>query len=270
MGRRVRLRLRSGRRRRFEAEHARAQHDGRRAGDVDDGALDADATRAAVEDQQIAGEGAEGVGDVKCRRRRNRLRAIRARRREREAAGPQQREGHRMRRNAQPDRLAARRHRSGDRARLLDDERQRPRPMRRREARRRFGPAPRERAGGGLALDVDDQRIGRGPALRGEDPGDRGFIEGVRAEAVDGLGRKGDEPAPREDAGGFGQGLGGRGEDASGHGATLPRRAWPHRVDCARIFFRTVRARRSAAAGAWEAPCPYRSTNIRSIRVPSR
>ncbi len=46
--------------------------------------------------------------------------------------------------------------------------------------------------------DMGDQRIERGPALGLIKPRNRGWIGGVGAEAVDGLGRERDQPASRE------------------------------------------------------------------------
>ena len=42
---------------------------------------------------------------------------------------------------------------------------------------------------------MHDQRIEAGPALGGEDRGDRAVIGGVAAQAIDRLGRKGDQLA---------------------------------------------------------------------------
>ena len=49
------------------------------------------------------------------------------------------------------------------------------------------------------AGEMDDQGIEARPALGSEDSGDRPVVGGIRAEAVDRLGRKGDQPAgPKE------------------------------------------------------------------------
>ncbi len=46
---------------------------------------------------------------------------------------------------------------------------------------------------------MGDQRIEGGPALGLVEPGDRGRIGGVGAEAIDGLGRERDQPALGQD-----------------------------------------------------------------------
>ena len=96
------------------------------------------------------------------------------------------------------------------------DERQRARP----EA---FGQALRGLRQRGLAQrgvergDMGDQRIEARPALGGIDPRDRGRRGGVGAEPIDGLGRKGDEPALAQNFGGALDRGAGSGEE-SGHG----------------------------------------------------
>ena len=55
-----------------------------------------------------------------------------------------------------------------------------------------------ESLGAGTVGDVDDQRVPGGPALQREDLRDRRVVVGARAEAVDGLGGKGDELARGE------------------------------------------------------------------------
>ena len=50
--------------------------------------------------------------------------------------------------------------------------------------------------------DVDDEGIVRGPFLRGKDALNGAAIECMRAESVDGLGRKGDEPSAAKAFGG--------------------------------------------------------------------
>ena len=48
---------------------------------------------------------------------------------------------------------------------------------------------------------MDDQRVEGRPALGGEDRRDRAVVAGVGAEAVDGLGREGDERARAQQPG---------------------------------------------------------------------
>jgi len=55
---------------------------------------------------------------------------------------------------------------------------------------------------------MDDQRVEARPALGGEDLGDRLIAGCVGAQAIDGLGRKGDEPARDQGFGSLGDGLG--------------------------------------------------------------
>ena len=61
--------------------------------------------------------------------------------------------------------------------------------------------------------DMDDQRIEQRAALGGKDRGHRLAIGSVGAQAIDGLGREGDQAAVLQDAGSLGNalGVGGRG-----------------------------------------------------------
>ena len=56
--------------------------------------------------------------------------------------------------------------------------------------------------GGGEVGDMHDQRVEGGPALGGEDAGDRALARGVGAEAVDRLGRERHELAGAQEPGG--------------------------------------------------------------------
>jgi len=60
---------------------------------------------------------------------------------------------------------------------------------------------------------MHDQRVEGGPALRGENVGDRAFVGCIRTEPVDGLGREGDEPASAQQSGSLGDRLGVSGYD---------------------------------------------------------
>ena len=110
---------------------------------------------------------------------------------------------HGMRRDAQRD---ARKPGAGELANPAArqgrrDERQRSRPE-------TLGQALRGRRQSGLAQrgvergDMGDERIEARPALGGIDPRDRRRRGGVGAEPIDGLGRKGDEPALAQSFGG--------------------------------------------------------------------
>jgi hypothetical protein len=119
------------------------------------------------------------------------------------AEGTQDRLRHRVGGNADRDRVEARGGEIGHRAavRLRHHQRQRPRPERLRQLQgARVKPADGLR--GGNVRNMGDQRIeGRAP-LGGIEMGDRGGIGGVRAEPVDRLGRKRDQPAGRQSPGG--------------------------------------------------------------------
>ena len=80
------------------------------------------------------------------------------------------------------------------------------------EGREEFFGAGRDVGGDGVdhraVCDVEDERIVRWASLRLVDAGAGSRVEAVRAEAVDGLGRKGDEAAAAQDAAGAGDGFG--------------------------------------------------------------
>ena len=181
----------------FGGDAARSQ-DGRRVdGQVDDGGLDADARRAAVEHQVdivaevlphvLSGRGAHptepvgrGSGDAT-------------------SEGRQQLEGQRMGRHPQPDGVAPAGHGRVDARSAVEQEGQRSRPAgvpercgRGRDVRR-----PLRQRGG--RRDVDDQRVVDRPALHGIEPAHRVRVGGVGAQAVHGLGRKGHQPTGSQD-----------------------------------------------------------------------
>ena len=83
---------------------------------------------------------------------------------------------------------------TGQSSRFGSNERQRPRPERRRQLLG-VGIEARQRVRGLAAGHMRDQRIERRPPLGGIEPRHRLAIAGVGAEPVDGLGRKRDQPA---------------------------------------------------------------------------
>ena len=86
----------------------------------------------------------------------------------------------------------------GRAVRLRQDQGQRPRPERRRHRRRPLVEAG-DGARPGKIGDMDDQRVVRRAALGAVDAGHRGVAGGDRTQAVDGLGREGDQPAPAQE-----------------------------------------------------------------------
>ena len=175
---------------------ARAQQHRRAARQVDDGRLEPDLARAAVEDEEPR---AELVADMIGRGRAHVAEAIRRRRRDRPAADarecPQELLRHRVRRAAQSHRVLAAGHCVGNDARLLHDDRQGSGPElfreRERRGRRLMPPFAQGRDGG----DVHDQRMIGGAALQREDLRDGLGIRRIGAEAVDRLRRKRDHLA---------------------------------------------------------------------------
>ena len=91
-----------------------------------------------------------------------------------------------------------------------------------------------EALGGGEVGDVHDERVERRPPLGGEDAGHGAVAPRVGAEAVDGLGRKGDELARAQEARGGAEAALGSGKDDGvplGHRRCLDRP--PPGVNCA-------------------------------------
>ncbi len=108
----------------------------------------------------------------------------------RPAAAPQECVRDRMRRAAQAERRLAGGGRVGHARPARDDHRQRPGPERVDEAlgqRRQRLDEGRKR---GALGDVDDQRMGRRPALQRKHPRHGRVVVGARAQAVNGLGRR--------------------------------------------------------------------------------
>ena len=172
----------------------RPQQAGPAAAEVEHGRFEPDRARPAIEDD--VDRGAQSFGDVIRGRRADPPGRIGARRRDREPGRREQRLRDRMRGHPQTDRIPAgadqRRQRAARRARQHQGQGTRPEP--RGQAFREVVPAG-ERRGRRPIRHVDDQRVEPRPALGREDRGDRAVVGRERAEAVDGLGRKGDQPA---------------------------------------------------------------------------
>ncbi len=170
---------------------------------VDDGRLDADLAGAAVEHQQVV---AELVATCAARGRADAAEAVGARRGDaRHAEAARGLAAARARPDApgsagrwSPARRPRRRAMPGRRA---HDHRQRPGPegvdQALRDRRQRVGEARRRRRAS--ATWTISGWLAR-PALEREDAGDRGVVVGARAEAVDRLGRKGDQLAGGDSA----------------------------------------------------------------------
>ena len=139
-------------------------------------------------------------GDMRRGHRAHMAGAVGRRRRDRPAERRDQRLRDRMRgnpnrdaRQAGPGKFANRPARRGGR-----DDRQRPRPEGRGETQRQL--RQNRLATRGFEIgDMRDQRIERGAVFGVVDPGDRPGLRRVGAEAIDGLGRKGDQPALAQD-----------------------------------------------------------------------
>jgi len=225
------------------ADRARPQHDGPRSGAVQDGGLQADPARSAVEhdveavDEDVAQllQHVRGVG------RAHPAEAVGGRRRKPAVERGEQRLRDGVVRGAQPYRLLTPGHVVPGAGPPRHDERQRARPE-----------LPGEPAGisgdlAGPALerleagDVHDERVVRRPPLRGVDAGDGRGVLGVRREAVDRLRRHAHEPAATEG------GDGGRdvrrrpaelGRTGGGHAKSL---AYPPRAGPAGLLFERQR-----------------------------
>ena len=183
---------------------ARPQQHRQRAGQVEDGELDADRTGAAIEDHRgsgTAGRRCEFCTDMRRCRRADPAGAVGRRGRDRPSGGAQQSLRDRVRRHAHRHRVEPgarqQRHPAGGTARQHQGQRTGPeapgkpaRPVVEHGQRLRLGEA----------WDMDDQRVEARPAFRGEDVGDGAVVCRVAAESVHGLGRKGDEGAGAQQA----------------------------------------------------------------------
>ena len=165
--------------------------------EVEDGALHAHRAGPAVQDE--VDRVAEVGRDMRRRGRADQARGVGAGGRQRQQDRLEQRPRHGVGGDADRDRVQPG---GGDpgQGRALgpgQDQRQRPRPE-----RRRHGLGPLVEAGEGPRAgevgDVDDQGVVRRPALGAIEPGHRGVVGGDRTQAVDGLGRECDQPAPAQ------------------------------------------------------------------------
>ena len=191
-------------------DDAVAQERGASLREVDHRGLDAELAAAAVEDHvELAfGLDAEVFGDVCGARRADAPECVGRRRREaapgRTREGRDERMSPGMGRAAERHRVLSSRHPESAARLLLENERERARPVLLGQqpgfGRNVLGPV-----GDGVdACDVDDQRMVRRAAL-GRVGGEHcGFVVGVGGEAVDSFGRHGDEAARLKDADGFG------------------------------------------------------------------
>ncbi|PRP90059.1 hypothetical protein ENSA5_68310 [Enhygromyxa salina] len=135
-------------------------------------------------------------------RRRDRLKAIGARRRDRQPSGLEQGPRDRVGRGSQGDAREPGRDQVGDQRPLGQDQGQRPRPEAPREPGRELGPGLDQGAGLVEVEHVDDQRVVARPPLGREDLGDGARVEGRGAQAIDCLGRERDELATAQQLGG--------------------------------------------------------------------
>ena len=168
------------------ADGAGPQHHRRTAGEINNGRLDADPAGPAVQDQRqgitkfvphMRGSGGAEVAEAVGRRRRDAA-----------AECPQQGQRHRVVGHAQGHRVLPAGDRPGHPRAAGEDHRQRTRPEGLRQC-----PGGWRHVGGPLferliGRQVDDQRMVGRPALEGKDARHRGWIQGIGAQAVDGLG----------------------------------------------------------------------------------
>ncbi len=177
-------------------DHPRAENSWHLPGDVDHGGLDPHGRRAAIQDKIHARP--QSADDMLRGRRGHLIRKIRARRRNRQARLLEQLEGNRMRRHAEADRVASRRHELGDDGPFAHHQRERPGPERSREGFGALGPPLREGARRFDVGNVHDERVDARTTFRFIDAAHRRFVERMRAQPVDGLRGKCHEPTGTE------------------------------------------------------------------------
>ena len=180
-----------------DGDGARAQHGRARAGEVEDGRLEADLARTAVEDRKVVDGGKLGR-DVGGGSRRDATASVCARRRERSPEGLDQRARDGVRGRAHGDRGASANARGADVAAAREDDRKRPGPEGVSELLRTDVPADDGALRHGGVKDMRDERVRGGTLLEAIDLGDRGFAGRVAGEPVDGLSGEGHGvPAPQ-------------------------------------------------------------------------
>ena len=152
--------------------------------------------RPGVENEiDAVAQGADHVG----RGRRGHVRmGVGAGRRERLAHGADQRERDGVLGCTHPDRRESPRDGIRHVRRAREHERERTGPERSRKEGGALGPRRGERLRHGLAVDVQDQGMSRGPLLGRKDEPHVTFVQTTRPQAVDGLGRERDEAPARE------------------------------------------------------------------------
>ena len=165
-----------------------------RPAEIDDGGFKADGGRSVIEDHRHPV--AESLGDMGRRGGAEAPGGIGAGGGDGPAEGLEQAGRHGMARHPDGQGIEPRRGQQRDGAALpaWQDQGQRPRPELRRQDPRAL--IHRHQGfGGGLVREMDDQRVEARPVLRREDCCHGAVVSGVGAQAVDRLGRKGDELA---------------------------------------------------------------------------
>ena len=213
------------------ADVAGTQDDRALARAVDDRRLDADAAGPAVEDDVVGLEELAELADhVRGRRGADPPEPVGARCRDADRRVPREPgqlaehlQHDRVRRDPDRDRVLPAGHEVGGARRAGQDEGQGAGPERVGEGRRVGGHRGGPVRGGAGVPHVDDERVVRGPALGGVDPGDGVRQVGTAAEAVDRLGGQ------RHEVPGGQRGCRGKGVGGGPHHAIQPRRA--RRID---------------------------------------
>jgi hypothetical protein len=164
---------------------------------LDHSGLDAVRAGTSVEDEVHALS--ERRRDVRGRRRRQRLVAVRARRGDRLAESAEKRARDRMRRRPEPDGWPAARQLEWDMLGARHDEGERAGPEGFGESSAGARPVRGECLRVLRTKHMRDQRMRRGPPLCREDPREGGRVERPRSQPVDRLGRECDEPSAPED-----------------------------------------------------------------------
>ena len=197
-------------------ERAGAEDRRRRHRAVDDGRFDSPSARAGVEDQ--VDPRAEALEDMRCRRRREAERTVRARSCQRFTEAGDQFAGDRLVGASQRHRWPAGGDAVGDVRCLRDDDRHRAGPAGPGDPFGGVGPLRGQRPRHRDAIDMDDERIGRRPPLGEKNPLHGALRQRQGGEPVDRLGRDRHQPPRAEHRRGPVERLvgGGRGRGQSG------------------------------------------------------
>ena len=204
---------------------AGAQDQRRLHGQGEDRGLDAHTAGPAVEHE--VHRAAEELRDVGGRGGAHVAEGVRARRGHRGAGRRDERVGRGVRRDPDADGVEAGGHEVGHLRAAGDDQRERAGPEARGEGAHARVVGRRDPSQVSSAREVHDERVERRAGLHLEDAGHRPRVEGVGAEAVDGLGGEGHEPAPAQDDGRLRdrERVGGR-KDAWAHDAGATGGSW--------------------------------------------